>query len=724
MKRALRLTFTIYVFLIIMISTGCSFLGRREYITPNYYVLDYLVPTENPDLVQTKHFNKTLEVMETKLPRTYDRNQIVQKKSFTQISYFSNELWANRLYDAVPNLLVRRLNAYNIFKSVSRDLGETIPDYYLETFIQNIEYVASEKPYAFLRMDFVLRDAKTNTVIFSNRSERTEILYDISVQYFVQAVNEMMMAETDKLAQKSINFLKGLQVDDSFKMLQTSQKETLSFREEPISSENNIDSNSGELMIPLFMESENPIPFIAEYRDTLDLSETMVTGTMNEVLTLHKGKWRITLGSELDIKTTVDINPHMRTVIAPFWSELIIRVIDESQTRVRMRYDIYSKTEGQSGFDSKVNSKYSPSDEIGETEYLWVINPGNYLITLNGVSPNAYRDFTTVSIEEGKSYVLTIVVDPSGERTVLIGAGILESSELIEKQRFHKGAVHTNFNVASSNSVDKDNPTRSISLSSQFDNKIDYDVWPFHFTIKSLYDLGFDKTTGTEFRVNVDDYSAKNALVLYPWKLNRLLKNFGLYGRGDIDTHFFEEYSFFESDKNFMKISQDSDTLLIESAKKLKVKEPFYPLRLKEGLGLTYRVNLSPNIYFNLRSGYGWQQDYEKEVYSYYGSTTLDTITYEVYKENQPIDTQGIEASFLLSATNLFKFISITSNLDVLFPINEKEKSTIFDNETLINIKLYRNISMDIKANVKYNKALRDYVLTDYSAFLRLSLYY
>ncbi len=724
MKRVLRLTLIITILVPIIFSLGCSFWNRREYITPNYYVLDYLAPTENPDLVQTTHFNKTLEVMETRLPRTYDRNQIVQKKSFTQISYFANELWANKLYDAVPNLLVRRLNAYNIFKSVSRDLGESVPDYYLETFIQNIEYVSSEKPYAFLRMDFVLKDAKTQAVVFSNKSERAETLYDTSVQYFVQTFNEMIMGETDKFAQKSIDFLKGLSVKDSFKVLQTSQKETISYREEPVSTDENIDSNRGELMIPLYLESENPIPYIAEYRDTVDISQDVVTGTMNEVLSLHKGKWKITMGSELDIKTTVEINPHMRAVVAPFWSELIVKIIDESQTRVRMRYDIYSKTEGQNGFDAKVNSIYSPSDEIGETDYLWVINPGNYLITLNGASPNAYKDFTTVSIDAGKSYVLTIVVDPSGERSVLIGAGILESSEFVEKSGFHKGAVHTNLSLASSNSVDKNNPTQSISLSGQFDNKIDYDVWPFHFTLKSLYDLGFDKTTGTEFRVNVDDYSAKNALVLYPWKLNKLLKNFGFYGRGDINTHFFDEYSFFETEKNYMKISQDSDTLLFVNAKKLKVKEPYYPLRLKEGCGLTYRVNLSPNIYFNLRSGYGWQQDYEKSVYSYAGTTTIDTLTYEVYKENQPIDTQGLEASFLLSATNLFKFISITSNLDVLFPINEKEKSTIFDNENLINIKLYRNISMDIKANIKYNKAVQDYVLTDYSAFLRLSLYY
>lgn len=710
--------------IILLLSAGCSFLGKRVITPTNYYILDYLPSTENPKLVQATPFNKTLEIAETKLPRTYDRNQIVSKKSYTQISYFNNELWANRLYDAVPNLLVRRLNAYRIFKNVSRDLAEATPDFILETFIQNIEYVEGTKPTAFLRMEFVLRDTKTQKIVFTNRNERAQILRDTSIEYLVQSFNEMIMFETDLFASKCIDYLSGKQVKDSFYVLQAKDSGPTDFREEAIVSEESFALHTGELLVPLLSQSEVPIPYSASYQDSEEIEDKNVVAVMGELLKLYPGKWKLSLGTDQDISTDVVVNAGMRKVIEPFWSELKVHIIDESQTKVRMRYDIYSKTSGQDAFDYKVNTRTSPSDEVGEYEYLWILKPGNYMVTVNGAIPNSYKDFTTVNLEEGKAYNLTIVVNPTGERSVLIGAGILESSDQRGRPKIHKGAIHTNISLASNNSVDEHNPTQSISLSGQFDNKIDYDIWPFHITVKSLYDLGFDKTSGTDFRVNVDDYSLKNALVFYPWKVNKFLKNFGLYGRGDFNTHLFPEYAFFSNDNNYFKVSQEQDTVFVLGEKKLKVKDALYPLRMKESGGLTYRINMGSNMTVNLRSGYGWQQDFENSVYSYVRNLTIDGVNYNYYQEVPSSDTQGFETSVLVNITNLMNVFSLTSTLDVLFPMGKDDKSTKFDNENLINIKLYRNISMDVKANIKYNKALRDYVLLDYSAFLRLSLYY
>lgn len=708
----------------VLTASGCALMTRKVSTSPNYYILDYLPATENPALKRAQSFDKTLEVRETSLPRTYDRNQIVRKKSYMQISYLTNDLWSTRLYDAVPNLIVRRLNAYRIFRNVGRDLGVARPDYYLETFIQNIELVDGVNPYAFLRMEFSLRDSKTQSLIFVNRNERTKVLHDSSISYLVQSFNEMIMAETDLFASKCTDFLMGQQVIDSYDTIPIEERRMAVYTEENIDPENEIDMESGELRVPLLMTSEIPLPFTATYLGSDEIDNDVVTGTMNELLVLHKGRWEISIGNEQDISTVVEIHSQMRQVISPFWSELVVRIIDESQTRVRMRYDIFAKTYGQETFDRRVNTRYSPGDEIGEYEYLWVLKPGNYMVTVNGASPNSYRDFTTVSLEDGKSYILTIVVNPTGERSVLVGAGVIEAPAVRGRPKLHKGAVHTNINLASSNSVDKDNPTSSISLSGEFDNKIDYDVWPIHFTLRSLYNLGFDKTSGTDFRINIDDYSLRNALVFYPWNVNKVLRNFGAYGRADINTHFFDEYSFFQKERNFLKVSRDSEEVYFAGAKKLKVKEAFYPLRMKEGLGLTYRINLATNMTVNLRSGFGWQQDYEDGVYAFSEEAVIDSVTYDIYKESPSSITQGVETTVLININNLLNFISISSNFDALFPVGVSDKSTKYDFENLINIKLFRNISLDFKANMKYNKALRDYLLTEYSAFLRLSLYY
>lgn len=722
----IRAKHTLYsiTLLLIMITTGCSFGGRTISTTPNYYILDYLPSTENKSLVQSTPFNKTLEVRETRLPRTYDRNQIVRKKSQTQISYFSNELWANRLYDAVPNLLVRRLTAYNIFRSVSRDFGEKNPDYILESYIQNIEYIEGLKPTAFLRIEFILRDVKTQGVVFTLRNERSKVLYDTSVNYLVQSFNEMLMIETDLFAANCIEFLSGRQVLDSPRISAAQEKAALGFVDEVINLDETDNIYYGEIKLPLLSDSEMPIPFTATYLDTLDIDNNFVQGSMNEIVKLYPGRWELALGSEMEIKTIVEIFPNMRKVIEPFWSELTVHIIDESQAKVRMQYDIWVKSSNQYVFDKKLSTRTSPSEEVGEYDYLWILKPGDYMVTVNGATPSSYRDFTTVSLDKSKPYKLTMVVNPTGERSVLVGAGILEASELRGRRRVHKGAVHANLNLSSNNSIDKDNPTQSISLSGQFDNKLEYDIWPFYLTAKSLYDLGFDKTTGTEFRVNVDSYTLRNTVVFFPWKQSKVLRNMGMYGRGDLNTHFFDEFAFFQNEKNFLKVSQDQDTLIIENGKKLKVKDAFYPLQMKQGCGLTYRLNFTPNVSVNLRSGYGWQQDYENSVYFYAGDVIIDGVRYDLYKENQTSEAKGIETSVLLNAVNVLRILSITSTLDVLFPMGQGDKATKFDNENIINIKLYRNISLDIKAKVKYNKALRDYVLMDYSTFLRLSVYY
>jgi len=724
MKRCYQIFLFIVFILFTLFTASCAYFSRKPVSTPNYYILDYLPATEDASLIMEQPFDKSIEIVETSLPRTYDRNQIVRKKSYMQITYFYNELWSTRLYDAVPNLLLRRLSAYNIFKSVSRDLGETRPDFFLESTIQNIEFVDGPQPYAFLRMELVLKDSRSQAIIFSNRNERRKILHDTSVEYLVQSFNEMIMEDADLFSAKCIDYLSGRDVYDSFKVSTAVREQKSPFVMMSAEQEESMAVNTGELRVPSLMETEIPLPFEASYRDTSEVADDVVTGTMNELLILPEGKWHLTLGSNQNLTADVDIKPNMRTVVEPFWSEMYIRIIDESQTRVKMRYDIYAKTPGQDAFDRRVNSRYSPADEVGEYDYLWVMRPGNYLITVNGATPNSYKDFTTIALEEAKSYILTIVVNPTGERSVLVGAGLLESPVAKGRPRVHKGAVHANINLSSNNWVDKNNPTRSISLSGEFDNRFNYDVWPLHYTTRSLYDLGFDKTTGTEFRISMDDYSLKNALVFYPWKENMFLKNFGLYGRGDVSTHFFNENLFFAEEKNIIKVSDEGDSIYVNSAKEIRVRDAFYPLRLKEGFGLTYRINLAANTSVNLRSGFGWQQDYESSVYYFVKTQQVEGVSYDIYQENPSSNTQGLENSIIIGINNLFKFINISSTLDMLFPMGSEDKSTKFDSESLFNIKLYRNISMDIKAKVKYNKALRDYIQTDYSAFLRLSLYY
>ena len=93
-------------------------------------------------------------------------------------------------------------------------------------------------------------------------------------------------------------------------------------------------------------------------------------------------------------------------------------------------------------------------------------------------------------------------------------------------------------------------------------------------------------------------------------------------------------------------------------------------------------------------------------------------------KKIPTITARGFETSIIFAAYNLLNFVSINSTLDVLFPIDNGKVETQYINENLINIRLFRNISLDLRAKAEYNKTKADYILTQFNAFMRVSLYY
>ena len=281
--------------------------------------------------------------------------------------------------------------------------------------------------------------------------------------------------------------------------------------------------------------------------------------------------------------------------------------------------------------------------------------------------------------------------------------------------------------MASNNEVDEKNPTFALNLAGQFDNTIDHEFRPFHYNMRSIYDIGANYTIDNEdFRINKDNYSLKNTLLLYPWrKEKRFFNNLAFYGRADLNTHFWDEYTYFSDTKNY--IVYDSEGIEIDRAldqAKIRTKIALFPLRLKEGTGLTYRIAFNPKTWVSLRTGYGWVQDLNRKTLSSAGSVIIDSLSYDVFTEAEDRFDRGIESTLIFSAVNIFNFLSINSTFDALFTFSDGVMTPSLDNENRINIRLYRNISLDAGLNFQYNEAIRDWWSYNYSAYLRMSLFY
>ncbi|PID29364.1 MAG: hypothetical protein CSB55_01940 [Candidatus Cloacimonadota bacterium] len=693
----------IMIIAVAIFNFGCS---RVKIAQKNYYVFEYNKNFENPELKQAEPFPASAVILDAELPRTYGKKQIVKRYSNYKISYYPNDLWANRLSSALPDLINARLQNYNIFGSTYRDVYNENPDYRISVLVDNIEVVTMEEyPVAHLALEFVLTGTEENKNIFSYKVDKQKMLYSEELELFVQAINDILMSETDIFAEKIISYLKTGKI--SGKEEQIAQKE----KKYNLVKENILDK--GRIFLPSKTDPDQE-PMYDIYSENWKF---IASAYMNEDVTLDPGKYNLKIGSGYESQKTeeqIEVFPRYKTVLKPEWAWLTVKLIDESRNSLNLRYEV---------FDLKTTESYGTgigaNEETGEKLQTWILPEGIYKIVLNNKDFNTYSDFTTVSLKNGELTELTIVIDSATDR--LTGAGIFERdrSSILEYGKL-SSAVHGNINFSSDNSQDENKHETSLLLNTQLDTKYTYDKFPYSFVSKNLMEFGTIKSRDTDWRVSGDSFSWKNTLVYYFSDL------FGIYSRGDIKTHVFDQSIYDSNEKNFKIIENDGNVYYKKNTKKLKVKDAFYPLDFKEGVGFNFRMLNSSKRSLILRSGFGMRQNYTENELVYSGNIVEDGTEYQVYSEKKDEEASGIEIS-MVSNFQLPFDITLDSNADILIPF-ENGKSASWDWENILNIKLIKHVSIDYKLDLSYSdesntENSNDYIVQNHSVFLRLSYF-
>lgn len=701
--------------------TGCAWNSER--LRPNYYVLEYREGNENPALRMSQPFPQSLEVLDAEVGRAYTKSQLVVKENFSRVHYLPDHLWASRLNDAIPDLIVQRLRAYRIFSQVDRTTGEFDPDYFLETKVLNLEKIEAEDARAYLRMEFFLRDSNTQKILLSYKAERYKPLPDASMVYLIQSYNELLMQETDVFAAKCRNFLSGGQDQVALATLQTTNQDIFTLEDLPPA---NLANSHGELLLTLGTDTDDLIRYNVH---GLDNEVSRNDGEFNKELPLPPGRYSITIGESQNIPLEVEVLPKMRTVVSGQWAELSVKIIDGNNNRVRLPYDVWVKEVGKFEYYPLGPGTSIGDDDLGQPDKVWILPPGTYMVKLGGGTWTELEDFTTIDLAKGDSRILTLVVDPSGEGNILLGAGVLGEEPVVrDRPVVHKGAMHGNLSLAGNNEADPAHPFAGLTVTGQLENAVDA-TFPFTlYTLRSNYDLGLSSADFSDLRVSSDAYSLKNVLLLTPWESSRALRNFSFYARGDVQTHFFREFAHFSQLKDLILVSAEDDSVTLQDQVRLQTKRPFFPMRLKEGTGITYRLVFGPRASLSLRFGYGWQQEINDGYYVFSATgpsqDPSDTNIYDIYREQPNQAFHGLESTLVLSAVNILDFIRVNSSIDLLFPLSTEDRSVRFESENRINFRIYRNISLDLRLNVQYDRSRKDWVVYDYGSYLRLSLFY
>jgi hypothetical protein len=279
-------------------------------------------------------------------------------------------------------------------------------------------------------------------------------------------------------------------------------------------------------------------------------------------------------------------------------------------------------------------------------------------------------------------------------------------------------AVHGNFNMNSNNKNDKDEIETTITFNTQLDNHLIYDQYPMHYNLRNIVELGTTRSKDDAFRISADDFDIKNTFVYY------VVKNIGFYGRADMNTHLFEEKYFASDLFNYKKLNESGDVTEIgNNVEEAIIKDRFYPLTLKEGLGVNWRILNQPKAQISLRTGFGMRQEFNKHVYNLTGTETEDNTEYKIFVPVESIYKEGTEIS-VVANFNLPFDLSYNTNFDYLLPF-DKDENYSMEWENVFNLKLLKYLSTDYRLKLENREQDNNdsYISTEHSLFLRLTYF-
>lgn len=687
--------------------------ASQTVVPKNYYVLEYFPHTEKPALFQKTPLNFAVQVNDVTIPNTYNRKEIVIRHFGPRITYSDNDIWAVDLTEIIPNLVVKRINRYGIFRQVSREFLSNRPDYEIHAKINNIEVYESENLTASrLNMDFALQKLGAKETTVEHTVNREVVLADDKMETFVQVINETILEETDKFLIKVMQHFEGVEeVPDKVLIAKLDSVFTDSSEEGS--------QGMGILLMPAISETDNELPY-----KIFSAENNQSFGLPGKGMPLPAGSYSIKYGSgssnQLLSKDSIQIIPRYKTILKPDWSALVVDIIDERREVAKVRYEVFSSETGES------YGTHVPVDrEYGEQQKIWILEPGLYKITINSEPFNTYRDFSTVYLKEGQLQKITMVVGTNEDGTYnnLIGAGLLEENEIAGLTGYWRflNAVFGNANYIADNEKGKNQHETTIVLNTQFENKITYDNFPVNYTLRNLIELGTtqDSETGSGFRISNDNFYFRNTLVIY------FLKNIGLYGRFDSESHLLNEYQYFTEPINYLKqnlVDEVTESRL--NVKTVQIKTGFKPMILKEGGGLNVRAFNTGRANLNIRIGLGLRQDYYDGVFVQSDLTeTIDGLPYKIWNAQPSLKKKGTEVSVVGNFQLPFNLTYYT-NADFLIPFDSDATTTI-DWENVFNIKVFKYISIDdrIRFRNKVDENGKDYLEYRHALFLRLTYF-
>jgi len=189
---------------------GCA----RVTLVASYYLLDYMPVANNPRLRLEEPLPYSVQVINFKIPRSFDSIRIIARFSTHQINYYRYSLWAVRPQVAVADLLVQHINTYNLFQKCQREFLNVRPDYEITGEIFQIErFQSRDYTAAHLKMVYELFDYQTNERVVRHEFNRETPVPRENMTIFVKALSDIISEESEAFLVKVIDYFEAMEQD-------------------------------------------------------------------------------------------------------------------------------------------------------------------------------------------------------------------------------------------------------------------------------------------------------------------------------------------------------------------------------------------------------------------------------------------------------------------------------------------------------------------------------
>ena len=444
-----------------------------------------------------------------------------------------------------------------------------------------------------------------------------------------------------------------------------------------------IPKGKGMLFVPAMTSGDNEPNY--QVRQNGRLVREPHTG---EGVVLPPGTYDLLIGSGTTDQMTrksVKIVEGYTTLVRPWWSGLVVDVIDETRTSINESYELF-KDEGQENF----GQGFGVEEERGEAVDTWLLRPGNYTVLKVGENIATTRKFS-VRLLPGELIQRNLVVDSNGDFIGLYNPSVSQrvrqaASNWVSSWEL---SMSPQFNTTQ-NTAGEDRA--SLNFSGQIRNRSRYNSEKHFADLRFIIEEGFTKEEGDALRKSVDELEIRTT---YIFRLSRVL---GPYLRGVLQTKLFPRDQLFDEPQTLTLLdANNTATQVMSDVTEFRLEPSFFPLDLRQGFGINSQVYRSFPLNVDLRIGLGARQNIVSDSFE-----LLDAE--QSAKELENASSTGLEALLIMDA-RWSRYFSMDSEFDILMP-SAKTGSWEFTFENRVRTFLTPFINMDIVFDFERQKPL------------------